>query len=69
MTLPMFFSFFWRCVSPPSRRLSAHPEKDFMELSIMQAHDQRAMQYLRDARDMAAFETRMRSLQSVRNWW
>lgn len=69
MTLPMFFNFFWSRISPGPRQLSPHPEKDFMEISITQAHDQRAMQYLRDARDIAAFETRMRALQSERNWW
>jgi hypothetical protein len=69
MTLPMFFSFFWSRLSPRPRPHSPHPEKDYMELAILQAHDQRAMQYLRDARDIAAFETRMQSLQSERNWW
>lgn len=69
MTLPMFFSFFWSRLSPLPRRPSPHPEKDFMEFSITQAHDRRAMQYLRDARDIAAFEARMQSLQSERNWW
>ena len=69
MTLPMFFSFFWNRISPHPRQPSPHPEKDFMEFSITQAHDQRAMQYLRDARDIAAFEARIRSMQSERGWW
>ena len=69
MTLPMFFSFFWSRISSLARQPSPHPEQDFIDLSIMQAHDQRAMQYLRDARDIAAFEARMQSLQSERNWW
>lgn len=69
MTLPMFLSFFWRRFSPLPRSYSPHPEKDYMELAVLQAHDQRATQYLRDARDIAAFETRMQSLQSERNWW
>ncbi|HEX7749950.1 MAG TPA: hypothetical protein VF445_14495 [Bordetella sp.] len=69
MTLPIFLSFFWRRISLPVRQPPSNPEKDFMELSIMQAHDERAMQYLRDARDIAAFEARMQSLQSERNWW
>lgn len=69
MTLPMFFSFFWRRVSPCGQAHTPHPEKHFMEISITQAHDRRAMQYLRDARDIAAFEARMRSLQLERGWW
>lgn len=69
MTLSMFFSFFWRRLAPLPPERSPHPERDFMEISILQAHDQRAMQYLRDARDIAAFEARAKSMQSERGWW
>ena len=69
MTLSMFFSFFWRRLTPLPRARIPRPELDFMEISILKAHDQRAMQYLRDARDIAAFEARARSMLSERHWW
>ncbi|WP_019939158.1 hypothetical protein [Bordetella sp. FB-8] len=69
MALPMFFSFFWSRISPRCQAHPPHAEKDFMELSVTQAHDRRAMQYLRDARDIAAFEARIRSLHSQNGWW
>ena len=69
MTLPMLFSFLWSRVRPLPRQRSQHPEKDFMEISILQAHDQRVRQSLWDERDIAVFEARMQSLLSERNWW